>query len=281
MNKVIKEKLRNSWLRAVGFYLLDSFNYCKYKFLGKDLVLVYQMGKVASSSIYSSLKEKNKIVYHIHRLNEKYIKEVHKSSLEKTGSIEPKVVDQRGIRLHNLFIKNNEQPVYIISLVRNPIERNISAFFQNKDYYTKQNAYSDTDSLIELFYDLYDHDTPLMWFDKEFKPCLNVDIYEHAFPTEKKYKIITSNNFNILLMRVDLEDSVKERIISNFLGIENFKLQNKNVGTLKGYNKEYKEFKKEINLNEAYINSMLNSKFTNHFYSKGEIGEFRKKWMEK
>ncbi|MCF6295140.1 MAG: putative capsular polysaccharide synthesis family protein [Flavobacteriaceae bacterium] len=280
MNKRIKEKLRNSWARIVGFYFLDIFNYLRYRFFKKDIVFVYQMGKVASSSIYYSLKEKKKVVYHVHRLNEKHIRELHKVQLENTGLIESKAVDERGIRLYNIFIKNNKRPVYIISLARNPIERNMSAFFQNKEYYTKQHSYFDTDKLTNLFYNKYDHDTPLMWFDREFKHCLNIDIYDSPFPKEKKYKILKSENLNILLMRVDLEDSIKENIISDFLGIKNFKLKNKNVGTLKSYNEEYKEFKRIIKLNESYINRMLNSKYANYFYTNEEINEIKKKWLK-
>ena len=281
MNKRIKEKLRNSWARMAVFYFLDAVNYLKYRFLKKDLVFVYQMGKVASSSIYYSLKEKKKVVYHIHRLNKDHIRELHKVHLEKTGLIESKAVDERGIRLYNIFIKNNKRPVYIISLVRNPIERNMSAFFQNKEYYTKQHNYSDTDKLTNLFYNLYDHDTPLMWFDREFKHCLNINIYDSPFPKEVKYKILKSENFNILLMRVDIEDSIKENIICDFLGIKNFKLKNKNVGTLKSYNEEYKEFKRTVKLSEGYINRMLNSKFANYFYTNDEINEIKKKWLKK
>ncbi len=281
MNKSIKNKLKNSWIRVVGFYVLDIFNYLKYKFFKKDLVFVYQMGKVASSSIYFSLKERKMIVYHIHRLNEKHIREVHKSLLEKTGLIESKVVDERGVRIYNMFMKNNKRPVYIISLVRSPIERNMSAFFQNKELYTKQRNYSDTNKLIDLFYLLYDHDTPLMWFDREFKQCLNVDIYDSPFLKDKKYKILKSKNFNILLMRVDIEDDIKENIISDFLGIKNFNLKNKNVGTLKNYNAEYKEFKNKIKLSESYINRMLDSKFANYFYTKKEINQFKQQWLQK
>ncbi|WP_198658921.1 putative capsular polysaccharide synthesis family protein [Winogradskyella tangerina] len=278
MNKKLKDKLRNSWLRAVGFFLQDILNYLKYNILKKDLVLIYQMGKVASSSIYYSLKEKNLIVYHVHRLNKKYIQEVHESIYKKTGEVESKVVDKRGIRLFNMFIKSNKRPVYVISMVRNPIERNISAFFQNKEHYTRLVNYSNTEELIDLFYNIYDHETPLLWFDKEFNQSLNTDIYETAFPKEKKYQILKSNNYNILLLRVDLEDQAKEKIIKEFLGLKQFELKNKNVGAQKNYYSEYKEFKQNIKLEKGYIDKMLNSKFVKFFYTENEIMSFEKEW---
>lgn len=237
------------------------------------------MGKVASSSIYSSLKGENFVVYHMHRLSKQNIEEVHKSQIEKKGFVDSKAVDQRGIRLYNMFLKKDKRPIYIISLVRNPIERNMSAFFQNKEYFTKNLNHSNSEELTKLFFDLYDHETPLYWFDKEFKRCLGIDIYKSPFPKEKRYKTVKSGNLNILLMRVDLNDDKKEEVINNFLGITSFKLKNKNVGTEKSYNNEYKEFKKRINLNESYIRKMLNSKFTSYFYSDNEILEFKEKWL--
>ncbi|HMB99842.1 MAG TPA: putative capsular polysaccharide synthesis family protein [Flavobacteriaceae bacterium] len=281
MNKKIKEKLKNSRARVIGFYFLDFINYLKYKILNRDIVFIYQMGKVASSSIYSSLKAKGKIVYHVHRLNETHIRELHIAQMKKSGNIESKVVDERGVRLYNRYIKKNKKPIYILSMVRNPIDRNISAFFQNKEHFTKKHNYSDVDKLTNLFYNLYDHNTPLLWFDREFKHCLNIDIYSSPFHKEKKYKIIKEENFNVLLIRVDLEDKLKEEIISDFLRIKNFKLKNKNVGSEKSYNREYKAFKKTIKLDENYINRMLNSKFTNYFYSEVEINQIKKKWLKK
>lgn len=280
MNKKLKNILRNSWLRVVGFYIIDTINCIKYNLLKQDLVLVYQMGKVASSSIYNSLKKMNITVYQIHRFNKDYIQEVHRNHKEKTGTLEAKIVDERGMRLYNIFIKKNKRPIFIISLIRDPIERNISAFFQNKEHFTKHNNYSNIDELINLFYELYDHETPLKWFDKEFRRTLDVNIYDYPFLKEKKFSIIKSNNFNILLMRIDLEDSLKEKIISDFLDLgKAVKLKNKNIGHLKAYNSQYTEFKNKLKLNENYVNSMLESRFVEYFYTEEEIRLMKKRWL--
>jgi hypothetical protein len=279
MKKYLKNKLRNSWLRVIWFYIVDVFNYLRYKFLKRDLVLVYQMGKVASSSIYNSLKGKNLVVYQIHRFNREYIDEVHKALQLKTGFIESKIVDERGIRLNRMFLKKHKRPIYLISLVRDPIERNISAFFQNKEHFAKKHEYSNIDELIQLFYDLYDHDTPLTWFEREFKRTTGVDIYDHPFPREKRHGIFKSNNFNILLLRIDLNDSQKEQILREFLEKDNIKLKNRNVGSTKSYNSEYKNFNSNIKLNEKYVSKMLESKFVKHFYTKEEIEAMRIKWL--
>lgn len=278
MNNTLKNKLRNSWLRVVGFYLIDTINYLKFKVLKRDLVLIYQMGKVASSSIYSSLKDKNFVTYQIHRFDKDYIQEVHDSHKNKTGFSESRIVDERGIRLKQLFLEKRNRPIYLISLVRDPIERNMSAFFQNKEHLTKNHSYTNTKELIELFYELYEHDTPLTWFDKEFKKTMGVDIYDFSFNKEEKYGVFNTNNCNVLLLRVDIDDSAKAKIIQQFLAMDSMEIKNKNIGSLKGYNSEYKEFTKNINLSESYVDKMLSSKFTKHFYTEEEIESMYNKW---
>jgi hypothetical protein len=278
MNNSLKSRLRNSWLRVFGFFLVDTINNLKVKVLKRDLVLIYQMGKVASSSIYNSLKDKKNVTYQIHRFDEDYIKEVNDFNKNKSGFSESKIVDERSVRIKKLFLKKPSKPIFLISLVRDPIERNVSAFFQNKNHLAKNYSYANTQDLIELFYNLYAHETPLIWFDKEFKKTTGVDVYDFPFNKKQKHTIFNANNFNVLLLRVDLEDSEKSKIIQQFLSEDVVEIKNKNIGALKGYNSEYKEFMKNLDINEAYLDKMLNSKFIKHFYTEEEVQAMYNKW---
>ena len=190
MNNSLKSRLRNSWFRVFGFFLVDTINNLKVKVLKRDLVLIYQMGKVASSSIYNSLKDKKNVTYQIHRFDEDYIKEVNDFNKNKSGFSESKIVDERSVRIKKLFLKKPSKPIFLISLVRDPIERNVSAFFQNKNHLAKNYSYANTQDLIELFYNLYAHETPLIWFDKEFKKTTGVDVYDFPFNKKQKHTIL-------------------------------------------------------------------------------------------
>src|ERR1700741_1041287 len=78
-------------------------------------IIVYQMGKVASMSVYTSLKEQYPgITLHRHEL------------------IPTEWQDATLLNHANNF----HQPLLIISMMRDPIARNISAFFQNFEVIT-------------------------------------------------------------------------------------------------------------------------------------------------
>lgn len=92
-------------------------------------ILIYQMGKVASRTIYKSLLYTPGMqVFHVHRIG----KDVHPNLYERVARF--------------------GHPAKIITLVREPISRNISDFFQHLDQYcgTKnaQKKFFDTPCLV-------------------------------------------------------------------------------------------------------------------------------------
>ena len=78
----------------------------------------------------------------------------------------------------------------IVTLVRDPIGRNVSMYFHDLHYwlaYYFSEVRPDRDGarrnrpLIDCFRETFDHRYPLDWFDKELKRLSGIDVYEHAF----------------------------------------------------------------------------------------------------
>ncbi len=223
-------------------------------------VLIYQMGKVASSSIHHSLKKQySGAVAHAH----------HIGSSNWASQL-----------FYEWF--NRGQTIKIISPVRDPIGYNISAFFHNFEIITgtpySQNKLT-TDESIQLFLDKVDHDIPLNWFDINIKKYFNVDIYSDT-SLDGDAKEYHHNNVSILVFRIDIDDIKKEKAIQDFLDLPNFKLHNRNISSEKIYNKSYSEFKNRLKLPSTYLKKMEESKFFNHFYSKQEIAKILSKWSD-
>lgn len=133
------------------------------------------------------------------------------------------------------------------------------------------------EKLIDEFIDQYSHDIPLTWFDDNIKKYFDIDIYETQFP-EAGFATYTLNNVSLLVFRVDLDDSIKEKAIQDFLGFRSFMLYNKNTSSSKEYYDTYKQFIRSIKLPETHLLKMKESRYFNHFYSKGEIDEILSKW---
>ena len=243
-------------------------------------VLVYQMGKVASSTITSSLAPiPNISLFHVHRLHPDNIFRFQQETKARGWHI-PRYNDALGICLYNKFIKSG-MPLKIISVVREPISRNISAYFQNLDFiWGIRNAHKKIhpDRLIARFMDEYPHELPLKWFDEEFKCVLGIDIFDYVFPRDLGFVQIDTDLYNILIMRSNIKDKIKQKLISAFFG-DDISLITKNVSKNKRYYREYKNFKQSIKFTDEFINHMLESKFTTHFYNQANIQQFQKKWL--
>ncbi|ULB45252.1 putative capsular polysaccharide synthesis family protein, partial [Limnospira fusiformis KN01] len=79
-----------------------------------------------------------------------------------------------------------------------------------------------------------------------------------------------------LIMQAELMDSQKQEVIRMFTGISNLQLENQNISSQKWYSHLFQEFKEKLVLPKDYLDKMLSSKFTRHFYSQSQIQEFYK-----
>lgn len=239
-------------------------------------IIVYQMGKVGSTSIVNSLKKYGLTAYHVHRINPQNIESVRLEHLRKGKSPPDETL---GLRLHK-YIKQGKK-LKIITLVREPIGRNISAFFQNFEVFAGikyTNSKFSAEELADKFIAEYNHSVPLTWFDVEIRETLGIDIYKYPFPKERGYVRIKRHQFDILILKSEIDDSVKEKCIMEYLGLDEFKIIRENVGKNKEYYITYRQFLDAIMLPECYLEMMCNSKYTKHFYSHSDIQHIRLKW---
>jgi len=229
--------------KKIENYFCDMKDAC---FLGKmkNPIIIYQMGKVGSSSIKNSLKSHGiDSVFHAHRINPDNIKAVQKDNLEHGLKLMLNSImyDIVGNRIYFKIVERNKKSKFI-TLTREPISRNISAFFQNFLRFTDK-RYTDSDftinELINLFLKEYNHNVPLTWFDVEIKETLGIDVYQHPFPKEKGYLKIKKNNFDLLIIKCELDDKIKNNVLSSFLNLKNLKLTRSNVSLKKEYSATY------------------------------------------
>jgi hypothetical protein len=227
-------------------------------------VFVFQMGKVASSSIQ----------YSINKYYNGYSVQAHKFSSDH---------HELNVRkLYQYYHSTSNQAIKIITLIREPISRNVSAFFENFKRETgkefKQSNFT-VNELKHLFLENFNHNVPLFWIDNNIKKYFKIDVYTEKF-SDGGYQFYKLDNIELLLMKHDLADNTKEQLIKSYLNIKEFKLINKNIGNNKTYGFSYTAFKKNVKLPDDYLNKMRKSKYFNHFYSKEEIDDVISKWKE-
>lgn len=228
-------------------------------------VFIWSMGKVGSTSIAKALNSvKGVAVFTSHFMNDP----AHpRSQVLYKHLIAPKI------------------PLKIISLVRDPIGKNVSSFFQNYEKNTGR-AYATSDfsleALNDLFFNKYQHhNSPLTWFDQYIKRYTGIDVYAKPFPLSEKSCTYQQDDFELLVMRCDLEDAQKTRQVEAFLNLEPgaFNIVSRNVGASKEYSKTYDEFKRHIQFPKGYLDRMQQSQYLQHFYSRAEIDQTLERWV--
>jgi hypothetical protein len=279
--------------------------------LQKKPLLIYQMGKVGSSTILRSLKAVESIssaysIYHIHWLNPERLRQeerLYKTAARRNPvkSVSRKRFYQDyvwvGQQLSKRISNNRKHPWKIITMVRDPIARNVSSFFQNLEtllsydyrenlrFRTMEDVASELQQLFlqnyldERFLSEIDAD-PLSWFDQELKPTFGIDVFGIEFPVNQGYAIYDSQQAEVLLLRLEDLDRCAPVAFREFLGIENFKIVRTNTGDRKAYSDLYKAFLTSLTLPRHYVESMYNSKYTRYFYTEHEIQAFLGKWAK-
>lgn len=249
----------------------------------KSPVLVYQMGKVGSAAVHKSLTSYRlgRSIYHIHNLNKEQAKEELARHIEMSGSSRSYDYLWHSLFLCDLVRKPSSEKWPIITLVREPVKRNVSAFFQALDrinpelYQRGIKGNIEVDKLLDYFLNSFkQHSVPEIWFDRQLKNVFDVDVYSNPFPREKGYCIYESETAKVLLIRLENLEQCAGKAFNEFLGIQNFVLLTANIGENKAYKKMYKAFLAEAKLPDSYLKKIYNSKFTQHFYSKDEINLF-------
>jgi hypothetical protein len=236
-----------------------TFNY---KMRKTTPVFIYQMGKVGSISIKNALAQvyPGKVVHG------------HRFFIDHP--------DWRTRRLYN-WVSDNKQ-LKIISPIRNPIDRNISFFFQNLNKYTgSSNGESDftISELIEIFLSKFDHDSPNRFYKNDMMTNFSIDVFDSAFP-DHGYKIYRKNNISLLVIKSELSNRIKSNAIKKFVGLAHLDLKHENISQSKLYGSKYEKFKQELKIPSKYLDLICHSKYFTHFYSDISIEQIRNEWQK-
>ena len=303
MRKVLAGIARNVLLRrypTAKYYHARQFRRRLAK--ARDEVMVYQMGKVGSSSIMASFNALNQgwFVHHIHNMIPESLERLE--AFTRQSFTRPLVTDkQRSSLLRQLISAEylrarlarsaDGRKLKVVTLVRDPVARNLSGLFEVLDLeldYGLENQWQQKgpDETIrevrEMFFTRFnDHDIPLIFFDTELKCSLGVDVYEVPFQKAQGYQIYRAEKAEVLLLRLEDLKQCAPQAFHDFLGISDFRIVSSNVGSDKKYASAYNGLLQAIRLPDAYLDRMYDSKYMRHFYAPEDIEAFRAKWRER
>jgi hypothetical protein len=250
-------------------------------------IVVYQMGKVGSRSVYDSLcaLRLGVKVYHIHLMN--HLDEIEQGLRKafKNPNMSIEAVEQ-GRALRREIQRDTDRPWCLISLVRDPVARNVSRFFQSLDEMDPQirerctAGQVDVDELAHTLVTRWERHSDSQWFDTQVKEVFGIDVYARPFNTEQGFDAYVEGRFRMIVIRLENLDACFEEAIRQFLGIPRARLRTRNRSDDKWYGRIYREFITRVTLPVDYVQEVYASKFARHFYTCEELNRSRDRWSK-
>lgn len=258
--------------------------------LGPDRlpVLVYQMGKVGSRSLCQALEARSDrlSVLHLHVLTAESMARVEAIARRRWDG-RPRCRHVWTSRYVAAHLGARDRPWTVITLVRDPVARNVSSFFQvlelehGIDVTEKLRAASPeavARELLPVFLRDFDHDTPLVFLEREIGTVFGVEILGDPDAAGRGFRVYSSDAADVLLLRFEDLDRCVGPAMEAFLGLSDVRLEPRNVGDQKDYGSVYRAFRRQAALPDAYLDRMYGSRYARTFYTADELAGLRDYW---
>lgn len=226
-------------------------------------ILIYQMGRVGSISLVNAFREHGIYVDHVHNILDPYGEYVIAGKRKK------------------FFKLLNEEPWRIITIVRDPVMRNISALIYGltPDEVMHGNFETWKNMLLK-----YDRAPALSWVDREVGALLGLDFKD--FSRSKGWTIyypgmdpLATNNHTLLVLRTeDLSKASTTEALMRFTGIPGISVNgNANSASYTWY----EDFKKYLvgKLPSYFLFDNYMQSYAPLFYTKKELNKMWNRWL--
>lgn len=227
------------------------------------------MGRVGSTSISEAIWRSGLGCFDIHSVDEKRLRE-----RTATGKAPDHVWHAMGLRRR--LLENTDQ-FLIITSMRDPISRNISAVMQNIRYALPKGIALDSEEARRVVLGKirrYDHYKPLRWVHREMG-ALGIDLYAHPFDPAEKYAVYDDRT-KVVVFRVDAPDEIKTRVLSECLGRQ-IEVKRENGAEDKPH-KELYRYAMGFRFPDDFVNRMYDHRYVRHFWTEEERAAFKQHW---
>jgi len=232
----------------------------------EERLFIYNMGKVGSVSFQVAIRQQGLRSLHGHWIQtEKNEFNTHKLELVKK------------------IQKGDHDDWKVISPIREPMSRNISAFFERISIYDSDYVnLKYRPEMVERFIKNYNYKWPDIWFKEELGKVFKFNPYQEPFDHKAGYHIYDTKYGEVLVIRLEDADRIVPEVFEEFLGLEGVQmahsnsLANKHGGTI--VEEIYTDFLEETKFSSDYLDKVYSLKYAKHFYSENEINQFKERW---
>lgn len=252
-------------------------------------IIVYQMGKVGSSTVVSTLENLNlpNPVLHVHTL----VADRLIAAKERQRASSRPFLDDHLIASSILVsrLSKDRFPCRIITLTREPISRAISFAFEDwhKKLPSAHRGNGNLDSAamkaaVEVLLSNGGHHAdPSQWFDDEVKSVFGLDVFAQPYDDQRGYATIRADDVSLLILRMEDLNRSLPGALADFLGLDAGKIamSRANESDSKWYSDCSNEVRQKFRLPKARLDSILSSRYIRHFYA-NDVDRLRARWEE-
>lgn len=281
----------------------------------RPLVLVYQMGKVASVAVEQGLRRvlPDADVRRLHFTSEarleqfiallEHARDAGDAPFGAMASIVEQVRDNTETRAHVRGHVAAGGRVTVVTGVREPIDFVVAAFFQVLDFVSPLSAElfrldpAWVTTLQRLFLDFWTRAAvgaawttsaerqigPLFtlaaeWFERELEPLLGVDVYATPLDPAAGYAVIRTEEADTLLFRFEDARRVLPAALGELLGRSLVALDETNAAMQKPTAALYRAFRETLRVPPALVAAAYATRYARHFYTDAERARFAARW---
>jgi hypothetical protein len=230
------------------------------EFRKKVDVIVYTMGKVGSSTASKSIRAAGLTCPDVHALEPGRICTLLQSYF---ADAELEAIPEHiaaSLMAHNA-IRRATGKVKIVTLIRNPIVRNISAVFQN----LPANYAGSPDKILRRLQG-YATRVPDHWFEVDFIPVTGIDVFSQNVDSRATHYHFENDRFDVLLIKLETPDETKQKLMSEFLGTK-IEIDRANEAKNKWYYDVYKDIVSDpASIRNSFVQECLELKYYKKFY---------------
>jgi hypothetical protein len=300
---LLPKSVRNAWGRAYwrlhkwwfwefpvnpNFHLFVFAYFYQVFILRKPVVAVYQPGRVGSTSVTKAIRSMDLgLVFNVHTLSRDFQQHLPTSESKITPDLRIYIKSEKRIGPCLRWIIRWHLPLKIIVLLRDPIAQSLSHFFLNFKIFTGYSLEERDWTPGELLrlnwvkniltgFNMFE-----WWFYHDLRNFTGLDILSQPFDRAHGWQKYRIKNLEIMVLKIELDNHIKDSVISNFLGLKDLQIKIANSATEKQYASLYRTFQSFFSLKQEELDKIYGSRFPQHFYTPEEITKFKQRWMKR
>ena len=244
-------------------------------------ILVYQMAKVGSTSVYESLRKAGCFPLHVHQIAGS--RGYNTSDYVEDHGVTPTIDFYVG-KLLDRYLQWTSHRIKAISLVRDPVSRYVSMLYHWNEHTSGASEVVSSDveqtrqAIIQHFSQPATFEEGMYkWFDREMKVVLEVDVMDEPFNRQLGAGRFHGPRAEVLVLKLERLSDLLPTVVSDFVGAPLHEVRT-NVGNRRASGNEYERIKRTLKLPKATCDRIYNHRWVRHFYTNSEIEAMKAKW---